>query len=120
MCFIIHEKYRKVLIADKDIVCYKYTCSEKVNTNAFVSCFQSFFYLFNKLYKRKVLRYDECRKIELCEGFHSYIKKPYIPFSSIKTIRCIIPKGARYLKNPETGEYISNMIIPIKVVRNKH
>lgn len=120
MCFIVDENNTEILIANKDIICYKYTYNEYIGKNGFLSMFTTFPYTFNILYKRNVLRGTRSNKIQHNVGFHSYIKKPYMLNDNKRTIKCIIPKGSRYLKNPKTGEYISNMIIPIKVVANKY
>ena len=115
MCFWIHDEHKEAIIATKDIRCWKMTYSHTVHKDGFVSVIQAFRYKFNKTYKTTLGICDR----SITRGFHSYSKKPYSTLYN-KIIYCIIPKGSKYYYNPSFDEYVSNQIIPIKVVRNKY
>ena len=115
MCFWIHDEHKKAIIATKDIRCWKIAYKYNIHKYGFTSSIQAFHYEFNKTYKTTLGICDR----SITRGFHSYSKKPYNTLY-IKTIYCIIPKGSKYYYNPSFDEYVSNQIIPIKVVRNKY
>lgn len=115
MCFWIHSKYREAITATKDIRCWKVTYGKYLNNVNFLSQYQEFPYKFGETYKTTI----KGDFISIDEGFHSYSCKPYSSHSGV-TIYCKIPKGSKYYYNPEFNEYVSNQIIPIKVVRNKY
>ena len=110
MCFVV--RIPTVQIAKKDIVCWKKL--ENVN-GKFKSFYQGFVYKKDKLYKRNCLTKEKYEyDSHLFKGFHSYIFKNKIDdsiFHITKRVKFIIPKGARYLKNKNHNEYISNQII---------
>jgi hypothetical protein len=56
MCFNIHPKYNRELIAKKDIVCYKYLDPIGNKKGRFISPFQNKIYNFNKKVLYKALK----------------------------------------------------------------
>lgn len=114
MCFWIHEKYREAIIATKDIKCWKRTFRTSLLNGGFTSEIRNFPYKFGETYKTTI----KGNLIMINKGFHSYTHKPYARYCTC-TIYCKIPKGSKYYYNPTRHEYVSNQIIPLKVVKNK-
>ena len=144
MCFIVHENYKKALIAEKDIVCYKKVkirkgmsalkkrqevTSEKIVMN---SAIQHFYYWFNRPYKSP-LRKEKSNEDPhgsgyIYQGFHSYISlKKIMTFHTLRSlsglkshnkifVKCLIPKGSKYYINPKKNQYCSNYIKIVKVI----
>lgn len=115
MCFWIHDEHKEAIIATKDIRCWKTAYKYDILKDGFISFVQAFRYEFNKTYKTTLGICDR----SITKGFHSYSKKPHVMIYA-KIIYCIIPKGSKYYYNPSFNEYVSNQIIPIKVVKNKY
>lgn len=108
MCFYIHEKFPKPLIAKKDIVCWKVG---EVKAGLFAPEWHlNFFYREGKR-KRKVRL--EVERAEISRGYHSYTTRAHAEILSMAQDvgKFIIPKGATYYKNPDEKEYVSNTII---------
>ena len=56
-------------------------------------------------------------RIEVNRGLHSFKRKPDIFGDGVVTLRCIIPKGAKYFVGHE--DYCSSQLIIVQEVRNK-
>lgn len=115
MCFWIHNKHREAITATKDIRCWKRTSKSHLLNDGFTSEIRDFPYKFEETYKTTI----KGNLFMINEGFHSYSYKPYGLYNEI-IIYCKIPKGSTYYYNPDYGEYVSNQIIPIKIVKSKH
>ena len=115
MCFLIYFRYKEAIVATKDIRCWKKTYKSHLFNNGFTSEFRGFSYKFGETYKTTIQKVLST----IDKGFHSYTYKPYSYYDEC-VIYCKIPKGSVYYYNPHLGEYVSNQIIPLKVVKNKH
>ena len=121
MCFVIHKDHPNVLVAKKDIPCWKkvYRVAKKRGSGYYKSQaeaeFRRFVYKFNKVYKVRSFRYYP-NKGFITRGFHSYCFKLRTRYT---IIRCVIPKGTKYYFNPAADEYVSLAIKPIKYVTSK-
>lgn len=114
MCFIVNKRQRKVKIASKDIVCWKVG---NIWDGEFHSQFQGFHYKrlnkykINYCFKRKEYKIG----YSLVIGFHSFISKKKAKSETTEFYanigKFIIPKGSKYMKDNNWGEYISNQII---------
>lgn len=80
-------------------------------------------YEINKQYNEKITTTNIHPWLVIEKGFHSYTNKMKDTFllrlkdckyEYIKLMYCIIPKGTTYYLN-ETGEYVSEAIIPISI-----
>ena len=119
MCFFVHPKHPDVKIAGKDIVCYKEGLKRKSTADQFRSFFKDYTYYLGQTYVisekwPKILssrvfgsNYDTVEK-----GFHSYSNKKRLSKARVMVrVRCIIPKEAKYLYDPDNQEYVSDQII---------
>lgn len=115
MCFYAGTpEERKVLIAKRDIVCYKIL-------NKGYSLFHEYLYKYNKknpeikLIPEKIA-YSYAKRIS--EGYHSYRRQQYAKEGVgywEQLVQFIIPKGSTYYKNED--EYVSSQIIRKKVIK---
>ena len=112
MCFVVDKDNTKVQIADKDIVCWKHG---HLDGKEFVSEYRCYRYKKGALNVSPFLKNEKYKTDSaLSQGFHSYSKMlPTENFfeHSLRLKKFIIPKGSRYLINPDRDEYISNQII---------
>ena len=115
MCLVIVSKK---LIADKDIVCYKFLRSDIEDRNHFYPPYFSFCYKRNKLYKTNIITGKErfSDRTFAYNGFHSlvckldrYLFDSYLP-DYYKLYKCIIPKGSEYYLGRDE-DIVSNQII---------
>jgi hypothetical protein len=114
MCFALDENHHNVLIANKDIVCYKFL---DVDGDRIVSPYRKFIYNFNETYST----YHSLKVINdnVHEGYHSYTKLKIVVRQACNRniiVRCIIPKGSEYYINDYDEEYVSNNIIIKEIV----
>ena len=110
MCFYVDPNHCKELIATEDIFCYKIINTVlKRGKPVLVSNYQRFEYKLGKKYSIRKLKL--VNENAIFEGFHSYIKDKKFMWCLYE---CIIPKGAKYYKNINNNEYVSNKIIIIK------
>lgn len=120
MCFRIHRKHGRKLIAEKDIECYKIVyLDEKKRIQSSV---QGFIYKFGMRYDLGGPLYRSSFQDRIVdEGFHSYTVLEKVKTHALKNLRshkqgsravkCTIPAGSEYYYNPEYKEYVSNSII---------
>lgn len=130
MCFYIHPKYPEPLVAKRDIVCYKHGTVHQQTEGKFV--FWPFF-MTSFRYRQNVVKKLSCEDQEewpcitadlqfgnlmVSIGFHSYSNKKNLPKTRGKygyhAVKCIIPKGARYLYNPDDKEYVSTELMVVE------
>lgn len=129
MCFYIHPNHQQMKTATKDIMCFKILDSRRE------SPFRYFYYEFNKLYKsqisfvpNKILGENGKIKVlpstKIDTGLHSLIsKKAAVRFKRERFVyqyliyEAVIPAGANYYYNPDTGEYVSNRLIVKSIVQ---
>ena len=120
MCFT--SKIGKVRVATENIKCYKVL--EKTE-DGLRSWLWGFKYESNVLQPEvglTVHKHADFFKVD--EGYHSLATKSgfmlarYYHFStSPVVVKCVIPKGAKYLHDKDKGEYVSSSIIIQRVVR---
>lgn len=121
MCFSINND--EIYTAKKNIVCYKYLTLPYRSINHVRSYHQDFRYTIGKVYKKRSFSNKIIFKGSLySEGYHSFISKSKVQVNILNTkphireincemtvaVQCVIPRGARYLKN--NNEYISSAI----------
>jgi hypothetical protein len=130
MCWFTYNKeeaFQKV--AEENIKVYKILkrfilTNNKVKYKSYVMDTE---YKLNRLYSLdkslhvNVIERLFCTRYNINEGFHSYIKKPYIEYirsfgDDIVVAECIIPKGSHYCKNDT--QYVSDKIKIVKVLNN--
>ena len=141
MCFYTNENYKKILIADKDIVCYKFVKiiegmspiknRQEVSSSKILmrSKVRNFSYCLDRVYVQKFRKMKRPTEVEY--GFHSYIKlarqmrwhtpKALSTLKSLKPlyVKCIIPEGTKYYYNPSKNQYVSEKIKIVKVIVKK-
>ena len=115
MCFLTISKRKKPRTAIFPIVCYKSVrLSEKENV-FFAYFYDKFRYEIGKKYKLDIplkLKRNPGNNVSIDEGFHSYFYISRVRGSLAGAIvKCIIPRGAKYMKNRRYGEYVSDQII---------
>lgn len=113
MCFNIHPKFKEPKVAAQDITCYKVFEKEDIKENTVRSLHMRFKYIFGLVYNAEFEVRKSLHEMSIIEdGFHSYINKFLFKFKwNRPCLPCIIPKGAQYYINPDSGEYCSNQII---------
>ena len=127
MCFIVEKENNKVLINEKDIVCYKYTEKRNGNKYSFFSLFRKYKYVVGLNYKVHDSDLKFGKEYVLHEalnvGFHSYKEIYYYKGSNYhfkelirdnSIYKCIIPAGSFYMQNLGDEEYISDNIMIVK------
>ncbi len=121
MCFTKVKAHDKGIVAEKNIDCYKVLYyqfrNQKSNIRLF-SPYQHFEYEKGKVYSlntnfrahnKDVNRgLHSYRKLERAENWNNYNNL------DIVIVKCIIPKGAAYLKNKH--EFVSNALKVTKIV----
>jgi len=145
MCFMIDEKYPFELVAEEDIVCYKkmdlfrdaegtiYLKSPLYNYKQTGSVITMVDYFLNKQYQATD-KEQNCvqdlivgKSTMVGPGFHSYkaiddesiFVKKYVSigmFFSGNFIKCIIPKGTKYMMN-SCECYVSTHIKFVEIVK---
>ena len=131
MCFWISNRYPKVLIAKRNIICYKNLRHIRWENNS-LSIYSEYTHLFfygfnyklNKIYKEKKFDKEHYYLTSRNYGFHSYTnyekaKKVIYKGDNLYTYKCIIPKGSKYYVSPEDNERLSNQIIIKEIIKNK-
>lgn len=109
MCFYIHNKHKKVKIAEKNITCYKRL--ENHSPKYFRSPIQKYKYEKGSLYYEDSLGLR--RGFPVIEvGIHSYstleeARDNWTDYG-YKIVKCTIPKGSKYYYNPDYSEYVSD------------
>lgn len=118
MCFIVGEYKEK--IAREDIEVYK------IITSCGKSACRYFQYDYGKLYFVPALNCKDVGRAGfpfyvIHEGFHSYkieecrdqfaFEGDMFPREDTITVKCIIPKGAKYYHNTQKREYVSTQIV---------
>lgn len=119
MCFYVHNKHPHVLVAKRDIVCYKKGEIQNLLTmgQVFVPPYYRFRYEFGKQYKTKTTwqTHPGWTLTVVHEGFHSYSNKKEALKERgsvyVVVVKCIIPKGSEYFYNPYYKQYVSDSII---------
>lgn len=126
MCLTI-KKGQRFLIAKTDIVCYKVVLSENKKLQTF------FRYMtinlgntyYSKLSRSKYSKY----KFKISEALHSFVNytetllfwKHHSRFSfpDLNIIKCIIPKGSKYIKGKFNGAegYASDCLTYLEIVK---
>lgn len=127
MCFNVYKG--KELIANKDIECFKFLRKDVGQRRLHAPYIDEFYYDFKKIYflnKPLVIIRRKNNKL-IFEGFHSYINKDDSKIKALLKkkstgyraraypidipVLCIIPKGSKYYRNTDDGEYVSDSII---------
>lgn len=107
MCFVVHRDFPSPLIAEEDIVCYKYLSiysQEDGGVKYYYSPVQQFEYQVGEEYPEVRLFVEgEC----IDEGYHSYTEEIH---EGDVNAKFIIPKGSFYYHNPSWREYVSSRI----------
>lgn len=125
MCFWITMQ-KKVLKAKKDIECFKivYTRGKYFKSYWQEFIYEKGFHYYNEDFKEEVEKVFNRNQDSLHgQGFHSFtmsntrINTPLL--STVTRIKCIIPKGAYYLHNPSSHEYISSDLIIVEKYGNR-
>jgi len=104
----------KIKVAKKDIVCYKSVL--KIGEKTLRSSVIGFTYILGRLYKRpftKTIKDKVKYRDHLSGGgFHSYRYKTSAS-NSYEVVRCIIPKGSKYVLGVQgfAYQYFSEAII---------
>ena len=116
MCFTIDKNHKKPITAKMDIECYKAVLVDEKTAHRNFVYSPNTLYKQNKFWALKNFISGTILDNSINEGFHSYYnlnkaKRCYGYSDYYKMIKCIIPKGAKYFKNPETEEYVSNQLI---------
>ena len=118
MCFVTDMS--KIRLAEKDIECFKIVRKGKKYCfkNCCFSYYQDFKYEYDKIYSSKskwklFLRWIFDIYVS-DEAYHSYIYNPCPPYSPIRVVKCVIPKGSLYLIDEEGNEYVSTSIKVLK------
>ena len=124
MCLYLEKDNPIVLIADKDITCYKVL---RTYYKTLHSPYQYFDWELNKLYTVKLPLKKDARKNDrgiINKGLHSFsmLKRAkssgvFLNYNGRKIYKAIIPKGSYYYYNSDKKEYASNQLIIIKKVR---
>lgn len=121
--FGIFKKEQKApdfLTAEKDIVCYK-ILEKSNNTEVFYSYLRGFLYRFNQRYNTSISFTKRRSFFLINRGFHSWVEKPEKEFSNSVIVKCVIPKGTKFIKGEQHDDnsgYVSASII-IKEIINK-
>jgi hypothetical protein len=137
MCFTIHKDYKKPIIAEEDIKCYKlvapakysgisYLLSHKMWETHFFSRYHQFLYEIGRTYEMEQDLWEEKEVYITTErkryGFHSYTS-PVSPMlhrdhdqEEIILMEFVIPQGSEFYYDPEREEYISNKIQCIRYI----
>ena len=122
MCFTIVQKTEpKIRIAMENIICYK-TVQWSMRPEHYYVAPK---YEIGKMYYAEdsegriknltLLREKWCgTKYRVYEGIHSY-RRPLFELYR-KTLKCIIPKGTKYLYSKADNEYVSTKIKPLEVI----
>lgn len=123
MCFDIYLKEKpKCQVAEEDIIVCK-TLYKKGFDNIFFSPVKSHIYVPDKLQKRVKIRprrghpffgRNEVCKWEINRGYHFFLLS--YPFFSLyargeKKVKCIIPKGTKYIINKKCDLGVAERII---------
>jgi len=109
MCFLADND--KIKIATKDIVCYKVVSKE----------------LTSSVYKYKYTIGEENPMVTIVVGYSKIVRKGYHSYSSLKEaknnkysdfciLKCIIPKGTKYMRSMEYKEYVSETIKAVEIL----
>ena len=121
MCFHIHKNHRLPKTATRDITCYK-VMLQKRNGKVF-SFVTDFEYVCDRKYETemRVVTGTGYNYGEIENGFHSFmypwykLRNKYVYARRVTgeatLVKCVIPKGSIYYKNPYDGEFVSNSII---------
>jgi len=133
MCFYLKKEKNKAFeqhieTTQQDLVVYKILVPLKRKwwylNKIFVSFFYGFEYKKGKIYQIDSFGVEAYSTMfyEIYQGFHSYnsyeiaLRQPeFSGFHKSKIIKCIIPKGTKYLKNDT--EIVSTAIKIIKCVK---
>ena len=125
MCFYA-RKPATVFVAQEDIICYK-VLNKHYNKGEYESTYQGYIYKHNVINPVVPLierpHPDRIDLVCIDAGYHSYtslkIAREHASYNNYRVVvRCIIPKGAKYMFDPSWNheEYVSNQIILKRLV----
>lgn len=139
MCFYIHQDHQNIQIAEEDITCYKtfpvkgisiennkvtfnsLYCNFKYNPKGTYRSYPDLENSMHMIEPKDRERYITVGVVE--KAIHSYSTPKFVASSaayglnenihihgSLFIVKCIIPKGTKYLHNPDRQEYVSESI----------
>jgi len=119
MCFLVDNKHKIPIVADKNITVYKVGYyRDYLGLNIFSTYFRSFNYVVDELCELEVdfPVIEESKGIDMIDrGFHSFIsinqRVNNMLSLPLRLGKFVIPKGSLYLINKQLNEIVSNQII---------